>query len=230
MERHALAKSFASGERDAAAVPAYWSPAIGFLHRPLSLDYRVEAVDTVDHWAAACLPEAGIPLVRGWFRRVDFPGNAILYHRFGARGYVRWLRNLGVRYVVQTDSPPGLQRASRRRVALERPHGPPGRLSLGSRDDLRGAASAPARHRARPGSRHGPRESQIRLSVRAPGRYRVAVRYSPYWSGEKACVEAGANGLVRLIAKRPGPVDLRFTVGPTRMLKARVGDGRRQCS
>src|SRR5262249_3400403 len=92
-----LVKSFASGERDAAAPPSYWVPAIGFLHRHLSPDYRVEAVDTVGHWSAAYLPEAGIPLVRGWYRQADFPDNAILYHRFGAAAYVRWLRNLGVR-------------------------------------------------------------------------------------------------------------------------------------
>ncbi len=56
-----------------AAQAAYWQPAIDYLNENLTPSYRVEVVDTAGHWAAVHLPEAGIPLVRGWFRQDDFP-------------------------------------------------------------------------------------------------------------------------------------------------------------
>ena len=225
-----LAKSLAGGERDVAAAPAYWSPVISFLHRHLPANYRVEAVDTIGHWPAAYLPEAGIPLVRGWYRQADFPGNAILYGRFGTRAYVSWLRALGVRYIVRTDSPPDysaqaeaqLLGSGRSRLTVvfrsahetvyRVPHAEP--LVTGP---------APARVTSLG-------ESDIRLFVSAPGRYRVAVRYSPYWAAEQACVDGGEDGMIRLAAKRRGPIDLRFKLGTAKMLETLVGEGGRRCS
>ena len=52
-----------------------------FLHQSLSPDYRVEAVGTADHWEAVYLPQAAIPIVRGWFRQDDFPQNEVLYDK-----------------------------------------------------------------------------------------------------------------------------------------------------
>ena len=69
--------------RTAAADPGhhrvYWQPAIRYLRAHLSPSYRVEAVDTAEHWPAAYLPDAGIPIVRGWYRQNDFPQNELLY-------------------------------------------------------------------------------------------------------------------------------------------------------
>jgi len=100
-----LAGSYVKTSADAAADPAYWAPAIQFLHGHLSPSYRVEAVDTAGHWPAAYLPAAGIPIARGWFRQNDFPRNDLLYAKFNRSGYVAWLRSLGVRYVVLPDAP-----------------------------------------------------------------------------------------------------------------------------
>ena len=225
-----LAKSIASGERDVAAAPAYWAPAIGFLNHHLSPDYRVEAVDTVGHWAAAYLPEAGIPLVRGWYRQADFPGNAILYREFGARGYVRWLRTLGVRYVVQTDSPPDYSaRAEDEQLSSGRTGLP---VVFRSAHQTIYLVPSPRPLVTGPAAAHvtSLTESEIQLAVSVPGRYRVAVRYSPYWTAEGTCVEADQDGLVRLVVEHPGPVDLKFRIGPGRMLKTLVGERRRQCS
>ena len=72
--------------------------------RHLTPSYRVEAVDTAGHWAALYLPRAGIPLARGWFRQDDFPQNELLYDRLGPQSYLRWLRGLGVRYVLLTSA------------------------------------------------------------------------------------------------------------------------------
>ncbi len=103
-----LAFSLVNTSQDPASAQAYWHPAIAYLHRHLSPSYRVEAVDTAGHWDAVYLPRAGIPLARGWFRQNDYPQNRLLYNDdgFGRSAYLRWLRSLGVRYVVLTDAPP----------------------------------------------------------------------------------------------------------------------------
>ena len=101
-----LAHTAKSARADPAHTKVYWAPAIRYLHAHLSPSYRVEAVDTAEHWAAAYLPDAGIPIVRGWYRQSDFPQNELLYDRsLAAAPYEAWLRRLGVRYVVLTDAP-----------------------------------------------------------------------------------------------------------------------------
>ena len=75
---HAWSFERGRGEQPAAQA-SYWQPAIEFLNENLTPSYRVEVVDTAGHWAAVHLPEAGIPLVRGWFRQDDFPQNQVLY-------------------------------------------------------------------------------------------------------------------------------------------------------
>ena len=74
--------------------------AIDYLRRNLGPDYRVEAVDTPTHSAAVYLAGADIPMARGWYRQDDFPQNEVLYDKLGAKGYLHWLRALGVRFVV----------------------------------------------------------------------------------------------------------------------------------
>ena len=77
-----IAYNLAHSDSDPSAARAFWRPTIGFLHHMFTPDYRVEVVDTVDHWEAAYLPRAGIPIARGWFRQNDFPQNELLYDRF----------------------------------------------------------------------------------------------------------------------------------------------------
>jgi hypothetical protein len=62
-----LVGAVANGLEDPSDGAAYWSPATGFLRSHLRPGERVEVVDTERHWAAAYLPAAGIPMVRGWF-------------------------------------------------------------------------------------------------------------------------------------------------------------------
>jgi uncharacterized metal-binding protein len=115
-----LYASFRSSLDERAADAAYWQPAIRWLHAHRSPDFRVNALDTVGHWEAVYLPQAGIPITRGWFRQDDFPQNQLLYghRRLTRRQYVRWLRSQGVRYVlVPRDA---LDYSSRREPALAR--------------------------------------------------------------------------------------------------------------
>src|SRR5205085_6923707 len=87
-----LAANFRHSAADPASERAYWQPAIAYLHTHLGPSYRVEAVDTAGHWPAVYLPEARIPLARGWYRQDDFPQNGILYGAFGPEAYTAWLR------------------------------------------------------------------------------------------------------------------------------------------
>src|SRR6266545_2884514 len=59
-----LVANFRHAAADPAGTTTYWQPAIRFLHGRLTPAYRVEAVDTLEHWPAAFLPARGIPIVR----------------------------------------------------------------------------------------------------------------------------------------------------------------------
>ena len=112
-----LAWSFDDGVHERAANLSYWQPAIDFLHAHNSPNFRVNALDTVDHWEAAWIPRAGIPITRGWYRQDDFPENAILYSAGLTRTtYLQWLHQRAVRYVLVPHD--RLDYSSRREPAL----------------------------------------------------------------------------------------------------------------
>ena len=226
----AVAWSFTRSNSDPAAQPEYWRPAIAYLHHHLTPSFRVEAVDTAGHWPAEYLPAAGIPIVRGWYRQDDFPENELLYNRFGARAYRGWLRSLGVRYVVLTAAPPdysaeaeaSLLRSGRSglRAVLRTPS-----VTVYELPRARPIVTGPARARVR---RLTP--SQLLLQVGAPGTYRVAVRYSSYWLARPGCVRPSAEGMLLLVARRAGPVDLDFRVSAERALETLAGVEAPRCS
>ena len=68
-------------------------------------------------------------------------------------------------------------------------------------------------------------QTQMVIQVGSAGRYRVAVRYSPYWStvNHAGCVSKGDDGMLRLDAQRRGRIVLQFKAKPTRVLAAMVG-------
>ena len=169
----------------------YWAPAISFLHTHLSRCYRVEVVDTADHWAAAYLPAAQIPIARGWFRQDDFPENELLYDpRITREAYLRWLRRLSVRYVLLTDAPTDY--SSRAEARLIR-SGRSGLTEIRQVVTSRSIAS-PIHDRSSRG-REGATvlrfaQSELVRLLRGPGRYHVGVNWSPYWSATGACLQA----------------------------------------
>jgi hypothetical protein len=96
-----LAWSYAKGKDEVANNRAYWASATAFLRAHRNPNFRVNALDTVGHWEAVYLPEAGFPITRGWYRQDDYPENEILYSDdLNRRSYVRWLHERGVRYVL----------------------------------------------------------------------------------------------------------------------------------
>jgi hypothetical protein len=224
-----LAAGWARATADVSARPRVWRAPVAYLHSHLRPGYRVEAVDTTDHWPAYYLASAGIPLARGWFRQDDFPFDALLYrHRpLAPAAYLGWLRRLGVAYVVLTRAPPDY--SSRAEARLVRSGGA----------ELRRVFTTPeitiyAVPRARPIVR-GPgspavlafRESHLVLRVSRGGTFDVAVRWSPYWHASVGCLAPSSDGMVELLARGSGIVRIAFDVNPSSLLAAFAGESPR---
>ncbi|HJQ85210.1 MAG TPA: hypothetical protein VKA21_14090, partial [Candidatus Binatia bacterium] len=200
-----------------------WRAPVAYLHAHLRPGYRVEAVDTTDHWPAYYLASASIPLARGWFRQDDFPQNALLYSRLGPRAYTAWLRSLGVRYVVLTNAPPDY--SSRGEVSLLRSGRTKFRLVFASATTTiyevphaEGIVTGPAHPIVTSLT-----ESHVAVRVNAPGTYRVAVRWSPYWKASTGCLTPRRDGMIDLHTSRAALVRLAFNVNASRALAAVTG-------
>lgn len=195
------------GAEDVTKSAAVWGEPIEWLRIHLSTGYRVEAVDTIAHWPAYYLPEAGIPIVRGWFRQQDFPTNALLYSKFTAAQYVAWLRSLGVKYVVLPDAPTDY--SSRREAeivprALTRvfssPHitiyhvPQPRRITNAARVLVFNA-------------------SELRVRTKHAGMYRIAVHWSPYWHASRGTLSRTSDGMMELQTSGRETVRLTFRFG-----------------
>lgn len=196
---------------DPASARAYWRPAITFLRGHLTPSYRVEAVATADHWEALYLPRAGIPIARGWFRQDDLPQNELLYKPLQPGRYVDWLRSLGVRYVLLMDAP--LDYSAQREAALLRSGR--ARLSVVQRfaHGVVYAVPSPRRVVVGPGAARvrSLADTTVRLEVAAAGTYRLAFRYSQYWTPSRGCLSRREDGMTDLFVPRAGNVKLSFS-------------------
>ena len=227
-----LAFSFVKTSEDPASARAYWQPAIDYLHRHLTLSYRVEAVDTAGHWDAVYLPGAGIPLARGWFRQNDYPQNRLLYSDDGlARGaYLSWLRSLGIRYVVLTDAPPDYSAQAEAKLlrtgrsgltrVMKTKH-----LSIYAVPSPRPLITGPS-----PAAVVRLTETQVTVRATEAGTYRLAIRYSPYWLASTGCLDPGKDSMIRLRIPAPGTVQLSIHVNARRALAAFAGQRPQTCS
>ena len=227
-----LAFSLVNTSQDPASAQAYWHPAIAYLHRHLSPSYRVEAVDTAGHWDAVYLPRAGIPLARGWFRQNDYPQNRLLYNDdgFGQSAYLRWLRSLGVRYVVLTDAPPDYSARDEAKLlksgksgltrVLRTPH-----VGIYAVPSPRPLITGPA-----PASVVSLTETQVTVRAAEAGTYRLAIRYSPYWMASTGCLDPGQDSMIRLRIPAAGTVKLSIHVNARRALDAFAGQRPQTCT
>jgi hypothetical protein len=224
--------SYARASSDPEASLSYWQPTLTYLKAHSSPSFRVEVVDTAEHWQAAYLPDAGIPIVRGWYRQNDFPQNEILYDKsLSARSYDGWLREMAVRYVVLTDAPVDysarveeqLLRSGRSglRIVERLPHQTIYELPYAT-PLITGPAEATVLWLW---------PSRLVAEVGARGSYLVRMRWSPYWRTPTGCVSRTADGLTRLDVPRAGLVQLSITLGVTSGLQALAGDApTRVCS
>jgi hypothetical protein len=225
-----IVDGFSKGRSDPSNKKEYWAPAIDFLHGQLTPSYRVESADTANHWAALYLPQAGIPLVRGWFRQDDYPQNEILYKDLTPRSYLRWLRGLGARYVILTDAPSDY--SSRDEAALIRS----GRSGLNevfrSSNLTIYEVPHPRSMLTGPGN---PRvlaleTARVRLRLPGAGRYRLAVHYSPYLRAAGVCLRRRADGMTELVARRSEVITLTFDLDPGRALEVLAGAEESDCA
>jgi len=218
-----LAASLVHGEGDVTARAIVWRTPIAYLHAHLKPGYRVEAVDTAEHWPDFYLAESGIPLVRGWFRQDDFPFDALLYRHLRPAAYLRWLRELGVAYVVLTRSPPDY--SSRQEAVLVR----------SGRAGLRRVWASPqiaiyTVPRPRP-IITGPgrptvlalHESRLLVHVPRGGTYSLSVRWSPYWQASTGCLARARVGMLQLRTRAAATVRIFFDVDAKTLLRAFAG-------
>jgi len=218
-----LAGGWARGAADTASNAVMWREPVAYLHAHLRPGYRVEAVDTTEHWPAFYLARARIPIVRGWFRQDDFPLDALLYKRLSPAAYLRWLRKLGVAYVVLTRSPPDY--SSQREAALvrsDRVHLP---LVFATRKVSIYAVPRPQPIVTGPGRPVVLSLRESRLVARLPraGTYRIAVRWSPYWSTTTGCLARTSEGMLRLRTRQAATVRIGFDVDAGALLRALAG-------
>ena len=216
-----LASAWASSAADRSSNPAVWPAPVSYLQTHLRTGYRVEAVDTVDHWPALYLARANIPLARGWFRQDDHPIAALLYRpHYSPAEYVTWLHRLGVAYVVLTNAPP--DHSSLREARLVRT----GRAGLREVFASRGisiyAVPQPQPILTGPGRPVvvALRESRLRVRVTRGGTYRVAVRWSPYWHASTGCLAPAPGGLVQLRTRSAATVRIAFDVDASSLFDA----------
>jgi hypothetical protein len=201
----------------------YWQPVVNFLHRELTPSYRVEAVDTAGHWEAVYLAQAGIPIVRGWFRQDDFPQNELLYDPLGRHAYLAWLHRMGARYVVLTKAPLDYSASDEAKLLRSGRSG----LRVAFRTANAVVYSVPKPVPIVTGPGH-PRvltlgESSVVMKLSRPGSYTVALRYTPYLSAPNACTTETPDGMIDLEAKRAGLLRLSFTMTAGNAFAAVVG-------
>jgi hypothetical protein len=217
-----LAIGWARGAQDVSAQAAVWRAPISYLHAHLGTGYRVEAVDTADHWPAYYLAAARIPLARGWFRQDDYPFDALLYRArpLTQAAYLAWLHSLGVEYVALTRSPPDYSSRSEARLVRS------GRAGLRRVFSTREISiyAVPHAHSIVTGPGRPSvlafRESRLVIHVSRGGSYGVAVRWSPYWHASTGCVTQARSGLVRLHTRAAATVRVAFDVDASSLFNA----------
>jgi hypothetical protein len=64
--------------------------------------------------------------------------------------------------------------------------------------------------------------TRLRVDLPAAGSYRLAVRYSPYWHAEGACLYRRDDGMTMIAVDRPRRLELAFHVSARSALAAAV--------
>lgn len=198
----------------AVAEPAYWAPALTFLDGRLGPDHRVAVVPMFGHWEAYYVPRAGFALARGWYRQLDLADNPELYRDpLTPEAYRRWLKRLGVRFVLLPESRLGPMGADREAELLH--SGRAGLVPVFRSADwtiFEASDAVPILTGPAPASLDALGHARIAGRVSAPGAYRLRVRHTPYWriAAGAICVERAPDGMTRLVAHRAG----RFVLAP----------------
>ena len=141
----------------------------------------------------------------------------------GTAAYRRWLRGLGVAYVVLTRSPPDY--SSRQEAALVRSGHAGLRRVWASPEIAIYTVPLPQPIVTGPGRPTvlALRESRLLVRVTHGGTYRVAVRWSPYWQASTGCLARTRDGMLRLQTRAAATVRIGFDVEASSLLDALAG-------
>jgi hypothetical protein len=209
-----------------AAQERYWRPALAFLAAHGGPNHRVDVVPTFDNWEAWYVPRAGHALARGWYRQLDLERNALLYRdELDPAAYRRWLRSLGIRFVL-------LPEAQLDRLGAEAQAA----LLRSGRSGLREVFSAAGwRIFELPGATPivtGPGPARLTAlghdriagTVGSRGVYELRVRFTRYLDvrAGAVCLERGPGGMTRLVVQRAGSFELGIASG-SGLLRALAG-------
>ncbi len=200
---------------------SYYAPISGFLGpKTAGEPARVEVVPTANHWEAAIIPPAEIPLARGWERQLDRKLNPLFYDdTLTPTEYHLWLDHLAVRYVALSNGE--LDYAGRDEAELIR-----GGLTFlkpvfTSPDWTVYEVRDPIPIAEPPGQLVELRPGGFTLDVPKPGSYLVRVRYSGYYSLAHGvgCVEESPSGFTTVQAARRGRTDVVSSFSPARIFQ-----------
>ncbi|HUZ99615.1 MAG TPA: hypothetical protein VMU74_09670 [Gaiellaceae bacterium] len=197
---------------------AFWQPALTFLDRNEVPSYRVEVVETAGNWESYWFPRDGFALVRGWYRQLDLARNPVLFNSSSSgAAYIRWLRSVGVRYVVvpHTTLDPRVGTSELRLVEHAGPQ-------------LRPVLAAPTltvyevRNATPILTGPGPARlttlgaSTIAGSVGTAGSYRLRVQPTPYLQvrAGNVCVKPASGGESTLVVHTAGRFELAVPENP----------------
>jgi hypothetical protein len=215
------------------AAEEFWAPALAFLRTHASANYRVEVVPTYDHWEAYWVPKAGFALARGWDRQIDMAENGVLYRKpLTAAAYRRWLRLMGVRYVLLPDVPIGNKGADREARLLA--SGRSGLVEVFAHRNWRIFELPKARPiliGPAPASLLRFGHDRVVGTVREAGTYSLRVRYMPHWQVRRGevCLERAPDGMTRMLIRRPGRFILTLDRNPAALVANAFAKRRGAC-
>jgi hypothetical protein len=209
-----------------AADESFWYPVLAFLDRHRDPNYRVQVVATADNWEAYWLARRDLALARGWYRQDDWPENEPLYRKLSPDQYRAWMRRMAVRYVLLPDDP--LDPMARHEADLLRAGAAlPVVARLGGWTVYRLEDATPIASPARDVRVLRLTADSITLRVDRPGRYRLRMRYTPYWHVERgqACVAPRRPWGTHLWVRRAGVVRVRFDLRLSTVVSTVLGGG-----
>jgi hypothetical protein len=162
-------------------------------------------VPTGDHWEAYWVPRAGFPLARGWYRQLDIAENPLFYEdTLDPASYIRWLHDLGVRFVLLPDTQLGrvgeereadLVRSGRAGlVEVARA----GAVTVYEVPDASPVLTGPGTPRVT-----ALEHDRIAGELTEAGTHRLGVRWTPTWrivAGD-VCVEEAPDGMTSVVAQ-----------------------------
>lgn len=213
--------------------PAFWQPIIRFLDRHHQPGFRVEVVETANHWENYFLPEAGFALARGWYVQLDLADNPALYARgLNAKSYAAWLRARAVRYVVLPHLPDERTYGGAEAALLRSGHSGLRPVWSDSHASIyRLPKPTPLLTGRAPAKVTLFQASLIAGRIARPGVYLLRVAFNPYWRVEHGslCLSRGAGEATLLHAKRAGSFALQAIETPETLLATIVGNDSARC-